>query len=73
MTPALNLSFNSLNLSDDKSYIFNFCRKESVKGRWKRLQDKHCPGNNLLNVFPFAIYIPVNLLIILNDNYSLNY
>ena len=31
MTPALNLSFDRLNLSDDKSYIFNFCRKESVK------------------------------------------
>ena len=47
MTP---FSFNSLNLCDDKSYIFNFCRKESVKA------DKHCAGNKLFNVFPFAMY-----------------
>ena len=64
MTP---FSFNSLHLCDDKSFIFNFCRKESVKADEKDFKTNIVQVKNCLTFF-LLLCIPVNLLIILNDN-----
>ena len=60
--------FNSLDLCD-KSYIFNFCRKKSVKAGERDFKTNIVQVPNCLTFSVlFAILIPVNLLIILNNN-----